>query len=103
MRLGEVALPKDIIDQDLDCKDLALKTILTDKTSLAIPVALGYIASSGDKIDHQETIPPDANALTCTLHLAYVHPLNKFFPKEDKMDLVTNMTLSINDTELVDK
>ena len=87
LQLGDFTLTKNIIDQGSNCKDLALKAILFDKKDLVTPITLGYIASWGDKVRHQGTIPPYTNALTFKLHLAYVHPLNKFFPNEEKIDL----------------
>ena len=103
IRLSEITFPKDIIDKDLDCKDLALKMTLTDKTFLTILVALGYKASWGDKVYHQGVMSLDINASTFKLHLAYIHPLNTFFPNEDKMELATRMTLLINGIEMVDE
>ena len=45
LRLEDVALPQDIIDQDLDHKNLALKAILADRASMTTPTVLGYEAS----------------------------------------------------------
>ena len=101
VKLQDVAMPLGIIDQDLDHKNLALQAILTDRTSLTIPVALGYKASWGNKVHHQGTIPPDINVSTFKLHLAHVHPIRAFLPREDKMEFATKVSLFIYSFSLI--